>query len=106
MDPTGLAAAPGNRHPNRHGEPMAQRAGRSLDTGIAIVGMDAKTAIGLAISIEILAPKYSVLFQDHVLDHAAMTLRHEEGVRRRAIETAAHEPVIHAIYNLGARIGR
>src|SRR3984893_7922125 len=106
IDPIGLAAALRHRHPNRHGEPMAQRAGRSLDTGIAIVRMDAKAAIGLAVSIEILASKYSVLFQDHVLDHAAMTLRHEESVRRGAIETAAHQPMIHAIDNLGARIGR
>ena len=35
-----------------------------------------------------------------------MTLRHQESVRRGAIEVAAHEPVIDAVDNLGAGIGR
>src|SRR6202023_2279558 len=41
-----------------------------------------------------------------LLGSRAMTPRSEERGRRGAIGTAAHQPMIHAIDNLGARIGR
>src|SRR5262249_12178174 len=66
--------------------------------------MAAKPAIGLAIIIQIPATQHPGFLQNDVLDHAAMALGHQKSVGRRTIQTATHEPVVHAIDDLGARI--
>jgi len=66
--------------------------------------MDAEAAFGCAIRVEIGTAQYSVLLEDDVLDHAAMALRHEEGVGRGAVGAAAHQAMINAVDDLGAGI--
>src|SRR5579863_9954106 len=68
--------------------------------------MDAEPALRRAIGVEIGPAQHAHLLQDHVLDHATMTLRHEEGVRRGALAVIAHEAVIDTIDDLGAGISR
>ena len=59
-----------------------------------------------AVSVEILAAENAEILEDHVLDHAAVALRHQEGVGRRAVGIAPHQPVIDAVDDLGAGIRR
>ena len=78
----GLAPAFGERHADHHRQAVAERAGRGLDAGIAVVGVDAEPAVRRAVVVEILRGQDAQLFEDHVLDHAAVALRHQEGVGR------------------------
>ena len=104
--PVGAAPPLGQRHAHRHRQAVAERAGRGLDAGIAVVGMTAEPAVRLAVAVEIVAREHAQLLQDHVLDHAAVSLGHQERVGRAAAGLAPHELVVDAVDDLGARIRR
>ena len=54
-DAIGLSTALGERHADDHRQAVAKRAGRSLDSRIAVIGMTAEAAVRLAVTIEIFA---------------------------------------------------
>jgi hypothetical protein len=85
---------------------VPERAGRGFDAGIAVVRVHAEASGRRTELLDILAAEDAEILQDHVLDHAAMPLGHDERVDGRIVGIAAHQAVIGAIDDLGARIGR
>src|SRR5262245_10979517 len=85
---------------------MAERSGGRLDAGIAVIRVAPEPPVRLAIQVEVLAGEHAALLQDHVLDHAAVSLRHQKSVGRGAVRIAAHQPVIDAVDDFGTGIGR
>src|ERR1700693_3987984 len=68
--------------------------------------MYAQTALRRAVGVQISTIQNAALFQDDILNHAAMALRHQEGVGRGTIWVAPHQAIVKTIHNLGAGIGR
>ena len=106
MMPPVLRPRSASAMPTDHRQAVPERAGRGFDARIAVVGMAAEATVRLAVEVEVLAAEHAEFLQDHVLDHAAMALRHEERVGRGAVRIAAHQTVIDTIDDLRARIGR
>ena len=80
--------------PGREAEAMAERTGRGGNSRRLVIGMGAEPAVGFAIGVEIGARQHTLLFQDHVLDHAAVALRHQKDVAIAAAGLAAHQAVV------------
>jgi len=55
---------------------MAKRSGRSVDARRLVVRMGAEAAFRLAVGVDIGARQNALLFQDDILDDAAVSLRH------------------------------
>ncbi len=89
-------------HADRDAEPVPKRAGRGGNTGRAVIGMGAEPAADLAVKVEILLAQHAGLFEDHVLDHAAMTLGHQKDVARAAVRVTAQQAVLDRVDDFGA----
>ena len=85
-----------------HAEPVAERAGGGGNARRLVVGMGAEPPVRLAVIVEILARQNALLLEDDILDHAAMTLRHQEHVAIVAVGLAAHEIVVDQVGDLDA----
>ncbi len=86
----------------RHAEPVAERSRGRGNSRRLVIGMRAEAAIRLAIGVEIRTRQNALLLQDHVLDHAAVALRHQKHVAIVAAGLPAHQAVVEHVGDFGA----
>src|SRR5579871_3612824 len=65
--------------------------------------MRPESTIGLAIGLQIGPLQNATLFENDVLDHAAVPFRHNEHVERTAVLFPFHQLIVDSVHDLSAR---
>jgi hypothetical protein len=84
---------------------MPKSSCRGSNTGIAIVRVTAQSPARLAIAIHIASRQDTHFLKNDILDHTAVTLRHQECIRRVPGGIPPHQLKINGIYDLCTGIG-